>query len=126
MSALSPVDKARDTFLKELSYTFAVALKQDFEIKEKKAAKGGDDGKKKKAKKDAAPAVVGIQFGKGTRQFFDFLVVSKLVEHEDALKKFEVAFNKELASELTEILQVHNEERRRPKCAKGTRDMTPL
>ncbi len=27
---------------------------------------------------------------------------------------------------MTEILQVRNEERRRPKCAKGTRDMTPL
>lgn len=50
----------------------------------------------------------------------DFFNITKMTA------KFEVAFNKELASELTEILQVHNEERRRPKCAKGTRDMTPL
>ncbi len=34
--------------------------------------------------------------------------------------------NKELQGELTEILQVRNQERRLPKCAKGTRDMTPL
>lgn len=27
---------------------------------------------------------------------------------------------------LAEILVMRNEERRRPKCAKGTRDMTPL
>ena len=26
----------------------------------------------------------------------------------------------------SEIMQARNEERRRPKCAKGTRDMTPL
>lgn len=31
-----------------------------------------------------------------------------------------------LSSVVSDILQVHNEERRRPKCAKGTRDMTPL
>ena len=27
---------------------------------------------------------------------------------------------------MTEILQVHNQENRKPKCAKGTRDMDPL
>ena len=27
---------------------------------------------------------------------------------------------------MTEILQVRNQERRLPKCAKGTRDMTPM
>ena len=41
-------------------------------------------------------------------------------------ENFDAAKNKELSSVITEILQVHNEERRRPKCAKGTRDMTPL
>jgi hypothetical protein len=34
--------------------------------------------------------------------------------------------NRELQSVLGEILEARNEERRRPKCAKGTRDMTPL
>jgi hypothetical protein len=35
-------------------------------------------------------------------------------------------FNKELQGVMSDILVVRNEERRRPKCAKGTRDMTPL
>jgi len=34
--------------------------------------------------------------------------------------------NKELDSVLNEVLEQRNEERRKPKCAKGTRDMTPL
>jgi histidyl-tRNA synthetase len=49
-----------------------------------------------------------------------------LLADANLLTKAEVAFNRELSSELTQILEVHNEERRRPKCAKGTRDMTPL
>lgn len=36
------------------------------------------------------------------------------------------SLNSELALTLTEILQSRNEERRLPKCAKGTRDMNPL
>jgi len=37
-----------------------------------------------------------------------------------------VLINKELDSVLNEVLEQRNEERRKPKCAKGTRDMTPL
>ena len=37
-----------------------------------------------------------------------------------------MGLNKEFESELTEVLMVHNQETRRPKCAKGTRDMTPF
>lgn len=37
-----------------------------------------------------------------------------------------VLINKELDSVLNEVLESRNEERRKPKCAKGTRDMTPL
>ena len=37
-----------------------------------------------------------------------------------------LGLNKELENEISEILQVHNQETRRPKGAKGTRDMTPL
>lgn len=72
---------------------------------------------KKKAKKAKA---VGIQLGKGTRQFLDFLYQNSKFE------TFDAAQNKEVSSFLSEILQIRNEERRRPKCAKGTRDMTPL
>jgi histidyl-tRNA synthetase len=42
------------------------------------------------------------------------------------IANFNVALNKELESELSEILQVRGQETRLPKCAKGTRDMTPL
>ena len=51
--------------------------------------------------------IIGVQFGKGTRQFFDFLVNSNLLNeevNEKTVRIFEVAFNKELSSELTEIL----------------------
>jgi len=34
--------------------------------------------------------------------------------------------NKELDSVLNEVLEQRNEERRKPKCPKGTRDMDPL
>ena len=57
--------------------------------------------------------------------FFDFLVQSKLLESEDA-NKFDVILNKELAGEINEFLQTRNQERRLPKCAKGTRDMAPI
>jgi histidyl-tRNA synthetase len=44
----------------------------------------------------------------------------------DGVGKFDAAVNKELSGELGEMLQVRNQERRKPKCAKGTRDMNPL
>jgi hypothetical protein len=77
---------------------------------------------KKKAKKVKAPAGLGL--GKGSRQFFDFLIASDLLKVDTA--RCDVAYNKELSSVMSEILVIRNEERRRPKCAKGTRDMTPL
>ena len=40
--------------------------------------------------------------------------------------KLNLAINKELQMELGEALAVRNQERRLPKCAKGTRDMNPL
>ena len=44
----------------------------------------------------------------------------------NAQTKLSVLTNKELDSVLNEVLEQRNEERRKPKCAKGTRDMTPL
>jgi histidyl-tRNA synthetase len=38
----------------------------------------------------------------------------------------DVHINRELLAVFDEILESKNEERRKPKCAKGTRDMTPL
>ena len=40
--------------------------------------------------------------------------------------KLNVLINKELDSVLNEVLEQRNEERRKPKCAKGTRDMLPI
>jgi hypothetical protein len=36
------------------------------------------------------------------------------------------SLNSELTLTLSEVLQSRNEERRLPKCAKGTRDMNPV
>ena len=41
-------------------------------------------------------------------------------------QKLNFLFNKEFDGVLDEILELRNEERRRPKCAKGTRDMLPV
>lgn len=65
-------------------------------------------------------------FGKGTRLFFDYLVANKPENGFLSFNTIDAASNKDLSSVMTEILVVRNEERRRPKCAKGTRDMTPL
>jgi histidyl-tRNA synthetase len=44
---------------------------------------------------------------------------------EDFSKKLNYLFNKEFEGVLDEILELRNEVGRRPKCAKGTRDMLP-
>ena len=98
----------RLSFLEELKAFFQVSLQEDLAIKAKQAGKDGEDNKKKKkAAKDGVVEIIGVQFGKGTRQFFDFLVNSNLLNeevNEKTVRTFEVAFNKELSSELTEIL----------------------
>ena len=53
---------------------------------------------KKKAKK--AKVATGLQLGKGSRQFLDFLLASNIVENG----VIDVAYNKELASLMMEIL----------------------
>ena len=118
-------NKIAAIFKTELKEAFTVAKTQDDAIKEKKAgAKGADS--KKKPKKNAAPAPPpGLQLGKGSRGFFEFLSQGTLLANPD-ISSFSAALNKELSGEMTEILQVRNQERRLPKCAKGTRDMTPM
>ena len=124
--AFMGADKVAKTFRRELKESFTVAKTEDDSIKAKKSAAGADD--KKKAKKNAAPpSPPGIQLGKGTRAFFDYLSTNSCrILSEENIATFNVALNKELESELTEILQARNQERRLPKCAKGTRDMTPM
>ena len=115
-------------FKKELTEAFKIAKEEDDKIKAKKGgANAAKADSKKKPKKNAAPAAPpGIQLGRGSRTFFDFLAQSSLLSSEDLAMSFNVALNKELQTELAEVLQVRNQERRLPKCAKGTRDMNPL
>ena len=111
-------------FRRELTAGFAKATAVDEAAKAKGAGKAD---KSKKPKKNAAPAPPpGIQLGKGSRALFDFLGQTPLLSEQASILTFNVALNKELQAELSEVLQVRNQERRLPKCAKGTRDMTPL
>ena len=61
---------------------------------------------------------------------FDYLLL--ILGEQDSELSFEVfekklnyLFNKEFEGVLDEILELRNEVGRRPKCAKGTRDMLP-
>lgn len=100
-------DKVAVAFKRELSEAFNVAKVQDDEIKAKKAG-GAKAESKKKPKKNAAPAPPpGIQLGRGSRAFFDFLAQGSLLANPD-IKSFNTTLNKELSAELAEILQVRN------------------
>lgn len=119
-------EKLALSFKRELSEAFRIAKAQDDEIKAKKGAAKPDAKKKAPVKKNAAPpSPPGLQLGRGSRAFFDFLGQSSLLLNPD-VAKFNAVLNKELSGALSEILQVRNQERRLPKCAKGTRDMGPL
>jgi hypothetical protein len=77
---------------------------QDEEIKAKKGgAKADAKSKKKPAKNAAPPAPPGIQLGRGSRTLFDFVSQGTLLQNPDS-NNFNAALNKELQSELTEIL----------------------
>jgi hypothetical protein len=88
-------------------------------------AEGEQDKKKKKQ------AATTLQFGAGTRKLFDYLLLilgeqdSTPLSFEEFEKKLNYLFNKEFENVLDEILELRNEVGRRPKCAKGTRDMLP-
>lgn len=94
--------------------------KQTEEVKEGDKKQNQRGGAKKKGKE----AVTSLGFGVGTRKFFDYLLLLELPANAE--RKLSVLTNKELDSVLNEVLEQRNEERRKPKCAKGTRDMTPL
>ena len=99
-------DKIATAFKRELKEAFTVSKAQDEEIKAKKA--GAKVDAKKKPKKNAAPAPPpGIQLGRGSRAMFDFVSQGSLLSHPD-ISNFNAALNKELNSELSEILQVRN------------------
>lgn len=80
----------------------------------------------KKKKKQAATS---LQLGTGTRKLFDYLLLilgdQEELQQDQFVKKLNYLFNKEFEAVLDEILELRNEVGRRPKCAKGTRDMLP-
>lgn len=87
-------------------------------------AEGEQDKKKKKQ------AATTLQFGAGTRKLFDYFLLilgeqDSPLSFEEFAKKLNYLFNKEFEGVLDEILELRNEVGRRPKCAKGTRDMLP-
>ena len=56
----------------------------------------------------------------------DYLMLIELPSQEVFEAKIDPLRSKEVESVLQEVLEQRNEERRKPQCAKGTRDMTPL
>ncbi len=101
-------NKVGISFKRELKESIAVAKVQDEEIKAKKGGAKADAKSKKKAGKNAAPpAPPGIQLGRGSRTLFEFVSSGSLLQNEQP-NNFNVALNKELQGELSEILQVRN------------------
>ena len=94
-----------------------------------KEEEGKGDDKKKAKKKKGKEAVTTIGFGRGTRSFFDYLQILETECGKDQAlfkKKLNFSNNRELQSIVREILEQSNESSRKPKCAKGTRDMNPF
>lgn len=83
-------NKISAIFKTELKEAFTVAKTQDDAIKAKKGAAADS---KKKPKKNAAPAPPpGLQLGKGSRGFFEFLSQGNLLANPD-INSFSAAFN---------------------------------
>ena len=97
-------NKVGEAFKRELRESFKIAKEKDDAIKAKKGAANAKADAKKKPKKNAAPAPPpGIQLGRGSRAFFDFLAQSTLLA-DAKVGNFNAALNKELQGELTEML----------------------
>ena len=104
------------------------AMKAKAQAKKDQGGKDGNEKAQKAAKKKAKVEVVGIKFGKGTRKFFDYLQELEAESGKDEsvfLTRLDFFKNRELQSIITEIIESSNETGRKPKCPKGTRDMSP-
>ena len=121
-------------YMKELYAVYGKNKTTEDEMKAKAQAKkdqGGKDGNEKaqkQAMQKAKVEVVGIKFGKGTRKFFDYLqdLEAECGKDESVfLRRLDFFKNKELQSIISEIIESSNEGTRKPKCPKGTRDMSP-
>lgn len=94
----------------------------------KKGKEEKDDGKKKKKE------VKLLQLGKGTEVVFNELQEKFKIESDDKLvevfteisKNYFSLANGELLTQIEDLIAPRNEERRKPKIPKGTRDFNPL
>lgn len=94
----------------------------------KKGKEEKDDGKKKKKE------VKLLQLGKGTEVVFNELQEKFKIETEEKLgevfvdisKNYFSLNNAELLNQIEDLIAPRNEERRKPKIPKGTRDFNPL
>ncbi len=96
------------------------------ETKEEAKAKGKAQKKEKKKFKE-------VPFGKGTSQLIDYIGKHILKEERFGAAALEViaektnpSMNREFKDLLGEMVSQHNQERRRPKIPKGSRDMEPF
>jgi len=69
--------------------------------------------------------IKGLKLGKGTMQYIQFLDLNENGEFEN-FKSYTSLDNSDYTKVLYEVTQIQNEGMRKPKCAKGTRDMNPL
>ena len=131
------IEDGQYPFYVELYHCYQKALAEEKELikkaEDKKAKEQAMIESNPKMKKKAAgkEMVTSLQFGKGTRTLYSFFVNSGLVDQLNQVQSIDgknhvISENEELISLLQEITQSSNQERRLPKCAKGTRDMTPF
>ena len=98
----------------------AMAFAHNKKIEEQMTQGKGDEKDEKKKKK--APKT--IPFGKGLRAFFEFLLELSQ-DGVDMRQKLDFFKNRDLQAVIGDIVAGTNEGTKKPKCAKGTRDMSP-
>lgn len=121
------------TYVSEIMLTFGINKEVEDKMKKANEAAASDaapqkDDKKRQSKKKGKDAAKAIPFGKGTRILFNYLnCLLQECQEDSALfrKKLDFFQNKELQTIVREIAETVNETSRKPKCAKGTRDMSP-
>ena len=69
--------------------------------------------------------IKGVKWGKGTVLYMEFFDQNGSEEFEDFMKLTDIS-NSAYMKVLNEVTEVQNQAMKKPKCAKGTRDMTPL
>ena len=100
--------------MQELSVIINSVKTQEAALKAK--SKGNEE--EAKNQKKAKQVQTSLQFGRGTRSLLDYLISLSSIPAD-------LFYKPEFGATLQDCLEQKNQERRKPKCAKGTRDMTP-